>query len=459
MKKLVEKLLSWCKKSMKMKMCLGKSTAPVTGQSVGQTGNAEGVLPSTATETVDDIVLPAAVETAGMAETIDEKAVSGKLGRKKPENMLVALQCFLTARYDFRYNLLTEQTEYRGKEVPDEEYAMVAQRDLNTFCLEARSGGINCWDKDVSRLLHSKKVENYHPFLHYMSHLPQWDGVDRVTPLAVRISRKPMWVKGFHRWMLGVAAQWLGQAQDCANAVAPMLVSREQGKRKSSFCKILMPKELTPYYIDKFDLTSESGCEQKLSLFGLINMDEFDKYRAGQMPALKNLMQMASLSLCKAYQKNYRSLPRIASFIGTSNRKDLLTDPTGSRRFICVLVEYPIDCEGIDYAQLYAQLKAEILAGEHYWFTKEEETELQQSNMTFYRQGPVEDVLRSCYRAAEKGEGCELLSSADIFQRLKKINPAAMRGANPASLAQILIAVGIERKHTKFGNVYRVVSV
>ena len=234
MKKLVEKLLSWCKKSMKMRRCVGKSTAPVTGQSVGQTGNAEGVLPSTATETVDEIVLPAAVETAGMAETIDEKATFGKSGRKKPENMLEALQCFLTARYNFRYNLLTEQTEYRGKEMPDEEYAMVAQRDLNTFCLEARSGGINCWDKDVSRLLHSRKVENYHPFLHYMSHLPQWDGVDRVTPLAVRISRKPMWVKGFHRWMLGVAAQWLGQAQDCANAVAPMLVSREQGKRKSS---------------------------------------------------------------------------------------------------------------------------------------------------------------------------------------------------------------------------------
>ena len=447
MKKLVEKLLNWCKKSMKMRICVGKSANP------------ERVLPSMAMETVGETVLPAAVEAVGMAETIDEKAVSGKSGRKKPENMLEALQCFLTARYDFRYNLLTEQTEYRGKEMPDEEYGIVAQRDLNTFCLEARTGGINCWDKDVSRLLHSRKVENYHPFLHYMNHLPQWDGVDRVTPLAVRISRKPMWVKGFHRWMLGVAAQWLGQAQDCANAVAPMLVSREQGKRKSSFCKILMPKELTPYYIDKFDLTSESGCEQKLSLFGLINMDEFDKYRAGQMPALKNLMQMASLSLCKAYQKNYRSLPRIASFIGTSNRKDLLTDPTGSRRFICVLVEYPIDCEGIDYAQLYAQLKAEILTGEHYWFTKEEETELQQSNMTFYRQGPVEDVLRSCYRAAEKGEGCELLSSADIFQRLKKINPAAMRGANPASLAQILIAVGIERKHTKFGNVYRVVSV
>ena len=237
MKKLVENLLSWCKKEYENEEMRGKKHGSGYRAVGGANRKCGRVLPSTATETVDDIVLPAAVETAGMAETIDEKAVSGKLGRKKPENMLVALQCFLTARYDFRYNLLTEQTEYRGKEMPDEEYAMVAQRDLNTFCLEARTGGINCWDKDVSRLLHSRKVENYHPFLHYMSHLPQWDGVDRVTPLAVRISRKPMWVKGFHRWMLGVAAQWLGQAQDCANAVAPMLVSREQGKRKSSFAR------------------------------------------------------------------------------------------------------------------------------------------------------------------------------------------------------------------------------
>ena len=135
---------------------------------VGKSANPERVLPSMAMETVGETVLPAAVEAVGMAETIDEKAVSGKSGRKKPENMLEALQCFLTARYDFRYNLLTEQTEYRGKEMPDEEYGIVTQRDLNTFCLEARTGGINCWDKDVSRLLHSERLEDYHPFLTYM---------------------------------------------------------------------------------------------------------------------------------------------------------------------------------------------------------------------------------------------------------------------------------------------------
>ena len=459
MKKLVENLLSWCKKSMKMRRCVGKSTAPVTGQSVGQTGNAEGVLPSTATETVDEIVLPAAVETAGMVETIDEKAAFGKSGRKKPENMLDALQRFLTIRYDFRYNLLTEQTEYRGKEMPDEEYAMVAQRDLNTFCLEARTGGINCWDKDVSRLLHSRKVENYHPFLYYMSHLPQWDGVDRVTPLAVRISRKPMWVKGFHRWMLGVAAQWLGQAQDCANAVAPMLVSREQGKRKSSFCKILMPKELTPYYIDKFDLTSESGCEQKLSLFGLINMDEFDKYRAGQMPALKNLMQMTTLTFRRAHRPAFSHLPRIASFIGTSNMTDLLTDPTGSRRFLCAEVDGKIDCTPPDHAQLFAQLKAELAGGERYWFSEEEEKEIQHSNRNFYKMPAEQELFLRCFRMPQEGELSKPYTTTDLFNYLQKHYPAAMRGVTPNRLGRMMVALGIQRIHTEYGNVYRLVKL
>lgn len=463
MKKLVENLLSWCKKSMKMKMCLGKSMSHVVGQPVGQTGNpgetpAE-IIAKTVAETVTDTVAETVAQTVETTETTDEKAASGKSKSKKPENMLDALQRFLTARYDFRYNLLSEQTEYRGKEMPDEEYNMVAQRDLNTFCLEARASGINCWDKDVSRLLHSRKVENYHPFLHYMNHLPQWDGVDRVTPLAVRISRKPMWVKGFHRWMLGVAAQWMGQAQDCANAVAPMLVSREQGKRKSSFCKILMPKELTPYYIDKFDLTSESGCEQKLSLFGLINMDEFDKYRAGQMPALKNLMQMTTLTFRRAHRPAFSHLPRIASFIGTSNMTDLLTDPTGSRRFLCAEVDDKIDCTPPDHAQLFAQLKAELAGGERYWFSEEEEKEIQHSNRNFYKMPAEQELFLRCFRVPQEGELSKSYTTTDLFNYLQKHYPAAMRGVTPNRLGRMMVALGIQRVHTEYGNVYRLVKL
>ncbi|EJW89886.1 hypothetical protein EVA_22007, partial [gut metagenome] len=87
--------------------------------------------------------------------------------------------------------------------------------------------GIPCSDHDVKRYLESNEMALYHPFVAYMSSLPQWDGIDRVSPLAQRVSSLDLWVRGFHRWMLGMAAQWMGKTGvgQWANSVAPILVS------------------------------------------------------------------------------------------------------------------------------------------------------------------------------------------------------------------------------------------
>ena len=145
--------------------------------------------------------------------------------KKVKKSLLATLESYLFAHYDFRFNLLTEQPEYVLK--GQKQYQMVDQRVLNTLCIDARNEGINCWDKDVSRLLLSQKVPDFHPFQDYMSKLPEWDGTDRVSELAKRILDKALWVNGFHRWMLGMAAQWMNLEGQCANAVAPLLVSTE----------------------------------------------------------------------------------------------------------------------------------------------------------------------------------------------------------------------------------------
>lgn len=372
-------------------------------------------------------------------------------------SMLDDLQLFLFSRYDFRFNLLTEQTEYALKGT--ENYSMVDQRVLNTLCLEARKKGINCWDKDVSRLLYSQNITDFHPFQHYVAHLPQWDGMDRVTELARRISDTPLWINGFHKWMLAMTAQWLGIEGQCANAVAPLLVSTQQGRCKSTFCSILLPTELQKFYIDKFDITSVSGCEQKLSLFGLINMDEFDRYNIRSMATLKNLMQLKKLTFRKSHRNYYSQLPRIASFIGTSNQKELLTDTTGSRRFLCVEVTRKIDCTPPEYAQLYAQLKEELLKGERYWFTSEEEKEIQENNRMFYKASPELDVFFRCFRLPKEGESCDLLSSTEIFCRLQKKFPAGFRNSNVIQMGRTLVSLGVERVRTRQGSAYRVIPM
>ena len=393
------------------------------------------------------------------SECVSQASASSQEGKsgKRKSTLLDDLETYLFARYDFRFNVLTEQTEYRLK--GEGTYAQVDQRVLNTLCIDARSRGINCWDKDVSRLLLSQKVKDFHPFLDYMANLPEWDGVDRVTPLAERVSDKPLWVNGFHRWMLAMASQWMNLGGQCANALAPLLVSTEQGRCKSTFCSILLPEELQKFYIDKFDITSESGCEQKLSLFGLVNMDEFDRYSIRTMATLKNLMQLKKLTFRKSHRNYYSQLPRIASFIGTSNQKDLLTDTTGSRRFLCVEVKEKIDCTRPDYAQLYAQLKAELMAGERPWFTSEEEKAIQESNRLFYKQSPEHDIFFKCYRLPEAGEEGKMLTPTEIFCHLQKKFPAAFRGSNASQMGKLLTSWGVERIRSKYGSAYRVVPV
>ena len=354
---------------------------------------------------------------------------------------------FLTKRYDFRYNLLTEETEFRPAGRREVAFMPIGKRNLNTFCIEAHAEGIPCWDKDLSRYVYSTYISDYHPFHLYMEELPQWDGVDRLTQLALRVSDCPHWVQGFHTWMLGLAAQWSGLAGIHANSVAPVLVSQEQGRQKSTFCKSLMPTVLRRYYLDNLKLTSQGQAERLLAEMGLLNMDEFDKYTENKMPLLKNLMQMSDLNIRKAYQQSFRQLPRVASFIGTSNRFDLLTDPTGSRRFLCVEVKRTIDCTHIEHDQIYAQLKAELLAGRRDWFTKEE----------FYRVCPAEDVFHSYFRVASPGEKSLDLTAAQIFRELQQKNSAAMRSVNPMRFGQVLLKAGAVRRHTEYGNVYQVV--
>lgn len=138
-----------------------------------------------------------------------------------------------------------------------------------------------------------------------MQELPLWDGTDRLTDLAQRVSAHDYWVRSFHRWMLAMVAQWMGLDDTHANSVAPILVSQKQGKQKSTYIKMLIPPELQNYYTDDFNLNAKGQATRKLSEYGLVCMDEFDKETTKKMPLLKNLMQMASLSFIKSYQKEF----------------------------------------------------------------------------------------------------------------------------------------------------------
>ena len=216
---------------------------------------------------------------------------------------LPELEQFVRRDYDLRYNVLTEQAEYRRRDEANGEYRPVTQRVYRTWLTDLQREGVEFWKIDGLRTaIESMHIEDYHPVKHYFGTLPTWDGEDRIGPLMRRLTRDEVMVGYLGRWLLAFVAQAQGREEALyANSVAPILISEQQGWHKSTFCRLLLPPELRMFYTDNFNLTAESQCERRLTDCLLINLDEYDRYSARKQSTLKNLMQMSSLRMRKAY--------------------------------------------------------------------------------------------------------------------------------------------------------------
>jgi hypothetical protein len=342
--------------------------------------------------------------------------------------LTMKIDIFLREHYELRKNVMRGVAEYRERRGMGFAFQDLTEEARNSITLRALEQGIKCWDKDIRRYVNSNDIELYDPIADWLEHLPRWDGQDRVTPLAHRVRTDYQeWPHLFHLWMRSMVAMWQGKGQLTGNALVPLLIGR-QGCGKSSFCRILLPRDQRDYYNDRINFKNESDLNLGLTSFALINLDEFDKITQRQQIVLKYLVSTADLKYRPPYGKAYQSHRRYASFVGTTNDQMPLTDPSGSRRFVCVLVDGNIDFQTpVDYPQLYAQLKAELAQGERYWMTKDEEQQLMRHNLQFQRLNGLGEMLMAVFQKPDDADdpAGQWLALKDISTRLKQ----AFRGA------------------------------
>ena len=370
---------------------------------------------------------------------------------------------FLTEHYDLRRNVMRGVAEYRLRDALGFDFEDLTAEARNSMTLRALELGITCWDKDIRRFVESDDIEPYDPISDYLERLPRWDGRDRVEPLARRVhTQYEAWPRLFHVWMRAMVAMWQGKGQLTGNALVPLLIGR-QGCGKTSFCRILLPRQLREYYNDRINFRNDADLNIGLTSFALINLDEFDSVTQRQQVVLKYLVSTADLKYRPPYGKAYRQQRRYASFVGTTNEQTPLSDTSGSRRFVCVQVEGDIDFQTpIDYQQLYAQLCAEIRNGEPYWLTKDDETALMEHNRHFLRVSGLGEMLLGCYRIPAPGEQGQWRLLKDIAAHLKQVFGSGFR-EEPGTLEQLGAFMNrpdyrFERKRRKDGVCYLVVE-
>ena len=369
------------------------------------------------------------------------------------------LEEFMKRRYDLRYNQLTGDVECRQRDSAHFYFRPMDKRAISSVGMDALQEGLSVWDRDIARYLSSDRVATYNPVEEYLHGTGRWDGKDRIREMAKLVScANPHWGDLFYRWFLNMVAHWMGRDKMHANSTSPLLIGA-QGYRKSTFCRMILPPELRFGYTDSLDFSSKRDAEMYLGRFLLVNIDEFDQVSVNQQGFLKHLLQKPVANLRKPYGSSIQEVRRYASFIGTSNHKDLLTDTSGSRRFVCVEVVAPIDTNvTINYKQLYAQAMDAISNGERYWFDDEDEAILKESNREFEQVNPLEQLFYCCFRLPNEGEEGEYLSQMEILNRINSMDKSiALSNKKSSCFGRLLKKMNVETKHTRLGTYYKVI--
>ena len=386
------------------------------------------------------------------------KGFGKKSSLTREQEVAFLLEEFMNRRYEFRYNTVLDDLEYRQRDSIHFCFRPLDRRVRNSVSISALKEGISVWDRDVDRFLNSEYVPLYNPVEEYLYDTGRWDGKDRIRSLAGLVPcDNPHWRELFYRWFLSMVAHWRGLDKMHANSTSPLLIGA-QGYRKSTFCRILLPPELRFGYTDSLDFKSKRDAEMYLGRFLLINIDEFDQINPGQQGFLKHLLQKPVANLRKPYGSSIQEMRRYASFIGTSNHKDLLTDTSGSRRFVCIEVTAPINTNvTINYRQLYVQAMHALQKGERYWFDDEDEAVLKETNREFEQISPVEQLFHCYFRLPETVEEGEWMSPMQILEFLHSKNKEVkLTDGSVKHFGRILKKNNLECMHTRKGVVYKV---
>lgn len=378
-----------------------------------------------------------------------------KVDKNSIRENIVNMMQLLESRYDFRYNTVMKFVEYIPKDKGWYGYQPVEPRVQKRMTLEVQLADIRVSIKDVRNFLESDYIKNYNPIDEYLFQCyDKWDGKDHIRALARTVpTANPYWADWFYTWFLGMVDQWRGFThRQYGNSVAPLLISK-QGYNKSTFCRRLLPPELQWGYNDNLILSEKRQVYQAMAQFMVINLDEFNQISPQvQQGFLKNLIQLPTLKYKPPYGSHVMEFPRLASFIATSNITDILTDPSGNRRFIGVELTGPIDVSvRPNYQQLFAQALTALHNGEKSYFDAEQVKLIMKNNCQFEVAEPIDQYFQLYFDLVENEKEGEYLTAAEIFDYLKKQIGSSLKVNSLMGFGRKLANMS-ELKHKRFAD-------
>ncbi len=397
------------------------------------------------------------------------------------------IKTFLDGHVKLRFNEVTLRVEFQSSTL----WIPINDRKVNSLWAEM-SIVSRVSKQDLFNVIDSDYVKSFHPFREYLESLPQISQIhadsasgistsvrstelkiagrrerqsvcknrDPIRELAnsVRVKggeeTQERWYQCLRKWLVAMVAAWL--EDDVVNNVILVLIG-EQGAYKTTWFSNLLPPELRQYFYVKTNANRLSKDDLlTLAMYGLVCCEELDTMRPSELNQLKAAVTMPSIDERAAYAHYHEHRMHIASFCGTGNNIQFLTDPTGNRRWLPFEVEsirspreYPFD-----HAAIFAEAYALYKSGFRYWFTQDEVREQNAYNQLFETPRLELELVDLYFRKPLEGENGEFMTVARAMQL---ISCGISQKLNSTNVSRAFSELGFKRVRTNKSRGYLVV--
>jgi len=319
---------------------------------------------------------------------------------------------------NLRLNLMSANQEWCG--------AVVEKPELVQFAEAIRASyGISATTTVVEEAAVAVAFENqYHPVRNYLRAAKScWDGTPRIDHLARAIlgTRVPLHQTMVRKMMIACVARAFTPGCKFDHA---LVLQGQQGLRKSSFFAALAGRWFSA---TAMDVRSKDALQQLHSAW-IYEWGEIEKVmRTSQPTDMRIFLSNTSDSFRPPYARSVKAYPRTTVIVGSTNEREFLSDPCGSRRFWVIPVRQRLDIETVLRwrDQLWGEAVALWESGEQLHLTDTEEKLRAEMNDAFEVTDSVEFTVSKFLYGIDEPLTAEMVIR-DAFDRGTPTNDTSL---------------------------------
>lgn len=310
---------------------------------------------------------------------------------------------YLNEHFRFRRNQILGRYFYAENSKPNT-WQAVEDHTINTISNDMEEQRIKASVAKVRQIIESSFAEDYNPFEVWYHSLPPHGTTDYIDMLGDTVLVEPAMVETWKKWLTKWLVAHVQQIETGRANHTALILRGGQGIGKTTWLNNLCPQELRDYLHVGGLKVNDKDSELKLAERFIINLDEFETMQRAEVGHLKAMMTKDDIDVRRPYAHFATVMRRWASFTGSVNKAEFLTDDTGNRRFLIVDCQAINHDHGIDMKRVWAQAKHLYLNGYQHYLTQAEIEKVNAHNNEYRKRSMAEQFVDQYFIRPSKAE-------------------------------------------------------